>query len=528
MQLQTQQLTIGKKGECIISQITLDEDKNLPENKGDIAEIVVSNGRVCVEQIEIRDSRVLLKGKLQFQCMYFNEQGQYECFHGSVEFEEDVQAEEGFTMENYQGSYELEDLQVSMENTRKITVQAMITIKIWKEYAKQLNYPCPNAVEGLELHEKTAEILCLKAEKKDVLELKEYINVDKSMDNINELLYQNIFLKDREVRSNSEGTKIYGTLGVWFVYAGENGGYFFKETEVPFSCPAIEKEGNDRYLLSKLYTEIGSSQLDIVPDDEGEFRRIRLQAEIKYTVLLYDEAQISFVDDMYTTGGEYMLTNTVYQAEHLLANQRVNCRKEGKVNVLPAEVLYQGGKLKLCGSDVGISIDHIKNNGKDIMVSGTIQAGLLFLYQMPSEEEMKFTQKTLQIPFTQQLDLATETNETNIQVMPVSLQIQTAEGGGGEYQVYVSMDLLAFVSETIELQMVTGYEENGFSMATQERIGGITVYYPESSERLWDIGRKFYISRDTIRKLNNLPEGMETFSPGQQLILCRESTPFSE
>ena len=168
-----------------------------------------------------------------------------------------------------------------------------------------------------------------------------------------------------------------------------------------------------------------------------------------------------------------------------------------------------------------------KNNGKDIMVSGTIQAGLLFLYQIPSEEEMKFTQKTLQIPFTQQLDLATENNETNIQVMPVSLQIQTAEGGGGEYQVYVSMDLLAFVSETIELQMVTGYEENGFSMATQERIGGITVYYPESSERLWDIGKNFYISRDTIRKLNNLPEGMETFSPGQQLILCRESTPFS-
>ena len=64
MQLQTQQVTIGKKGECIVSQITLDEDKNLPENKGDIDEIVVSNGKICVEQTEIRDSKILIKGKL--------------------------------------------------------------------------------------------------------------------------------------------------------------------------------------------------------------------------------------------------------------------------------------------------------------------------------------------------------------------------------------------------------------------------------------------------------------------------------
>ncbi len=527
MQLQTQQVTIGKKGECIVSQITLDEDKNLPENKGDIDEIVVSNGKICVEQTEIRDSKILIKGKLYFQCMYRNDQGRYESFQSSVEIQEDVEAEEGFTPENYQGSYELEDLQILMENTRKIQVQAMITIKIWKEYAEQLSYPCINDAQGLELHEKSQELLCLKAEKKDVLELKEYINIEKTMDNINELLYQNVYLKEVQIRSNSEGTKIYGTLGVWFVYAGENDGYFSKEAEVSFLSPAIGHETEDRYLISKLYAEIGNSQLDIVPDEEGEFRRIRLQAELKYTVLLYEETKISFVDDLYITTGEYTLKNAIYQAEHLLANQRVSCRKEGKVNVLPAEVLYQGGKLKFCGSDVGISIDHIKNNGKDILVSGSIQAELLFLYQIPAEEEMKFTKKTLQMPFTQQIDIVTENNDANIQVIPMALHIQTAEGGVGEYQVYVSMDLLAFVSETIELPMVTEYEKEGFCVETQERIGGITVYYPEASENLWNIGKKFYVSRDTIRKINNIPEGVETLLPGQQLILCRDTTSVS-
>lgn len=76
--------------------------------------------------------------------------------------------------------------------------------------------------------------------------------------------------------------------------------------------------------------------------------------------------------------------------------------------------------------------------------------------------------------------------------------------------------------------MVAEYEEKGFLVDTQERIGGITVYYPEPRENLWDIGKKFYISKDTIRKINNIPEGVENFSPGQQLILCRETTSFSE
>lgn len=528
MQLQTQQLNIGKKGACTISQITLDEDKNLPENKGDIAEIVISKGKICIEQVDIRDSKVMLNGKLQFQCMYLNDSGKYERYQGSVDFQEDVQTEEGFTMENYQGNYDLEDLQISMENSRKIKLQAMITIKIWKEYSQQLCYPWNTDVQGVELHENTAELLCLKAQKKDSLEIKEYLNIDKAMDNINELLYQNSYIKETEVRSNGEGTNIFGTMVVWFVYAGENGGYFYKEGEIPFRTSVADSEVTDRYLTSKLYMETESCQLDIVPDEEGEFRRIRLQTQLNYTVLLYEEAKISYVDDMYSTGGEYTVNHTVFQADHLLANQRVNCRKEGKVNVLGGEGLHPDGRLKLCGSDVWATIDHIKNNGKEIMVSGTIQAELLFLYHLLTDEEAKFIHKTLQLPFTQPLDIATENQEANIQVLPVALQLQTAEGSGGEFQVYVSVEFSAFVSEPVKMSMVAEYEEKGFLVDTQERIGGITVYYPEPRENLWDIGKKFYISKDTIRKINNIPEGVENFSPGQQLILCRETTSFSE
>ena len=54
----------------VYTQITLEDDFNVPDIKSDIDEIITDNGKIIIENIRVNNQKVNIKGKLCFSLLY--------------------------------------------------------------------------------------------------------------------------------------------------------------------------------------------------------------------------------------------------------------------------------------------------------------------------------------------------------------------------------------------------------------------------------------------------------------------------
>ena len=63
---------IRQKGKAV-SQMTLDDDYNIPETMPDAGMIVQEKGKIDIEEIKAENGRVLLRGALKFFILYMDD-----------------------------------------------------------------------------------------------------------------------------------------------------------------------------------------------------------------------------------------------------------------------------------------------------------------------------------------------------------------------------------------------------------------------------------------------------------------------
>ena len=73
------------------TQMVLEEDVNISDNRPDAAHLIASKGDVVLDEVRVNDDRVSLKGKLQVQILYLTEdEGMCACMTASVPFDEKI------------------------------------------------------------------------------------------------------------------------------------------------------------------------------------------------------------------------------------------------------------------------------------------------------------------------------------------------------------------------------------------------------------------------------------------------------
>ena len=74
MELKKKYLHMSHEKGRATSQITLDDDYNVPESKPDIMRIITVKGEIHLEETKVETGRVQLRGSLGFQVLYRSDQ----------------------------------------------------------------------------------------------------------------------------------------------------------------------------------------------------------------------------------------------------------------------------------------------------------------------------------------------------------------------------------------------------------------------------------------------------------------------
>ena len=213
-----------EKGEAV-TQITLDDDFNVPDAKPDLIRIIMDRGEIRLDETNITQGHVWLKGALRFSMLYRSDQetGKIDSLTGEIPFQESLAIDGVNEYDTANIGWEMEDLSLGIINSRKVSVKALVVLKatVDETYDEEL----VTGAEGdsrLQILDNSLTAMALLLSQKDTYRFKEEIVLPSNKPNIRQILWKSVQLRGVEMRLGENQLNIKGEALVFVLYEGED------------------------------------------------------------------------------------------------------------------------------------------------------------------------------------------------------------------------------------------------------------------------------------------------------------------
>ena len=294
MELKKQVLRQNTEKSRAFTQITLDDDCIVKDNRPDVIKIIHTRGSVSFEESKVSSQTVWVTGKLQFTVLYRSDEksGKLESLTDSVAFGEKLILDGVEELDTVKLTGKLEDLAITAINSRKLAVRALIGIYAVAEQQRQEELV--NAIvdeSDVQQRQEEKEMLLLVTSKKDILRTHNEANLPGARPNIGRIIYHNVDIRNREVTLAGGRVQLQGEAYVTVLYAGEEGSLEWFDVMVPVSG-AMELDEAVGESLYWIRTGAADIELEAVNDYDGEMRTISLDIVFDMDIKVWNEETV--------------------------------------------------------------------------------------------------------------------------------------------------------------------------------------------------------------------------------------------
>lgn len=513
--LQTKLIHMNRQKETAVSRITLDEDFIVPDTMEDVEQIVMSRGEVLIETVRPQGEKLLVRGRLMFYVLYGKDSGGLCALGGELPFDEVIPAAGLEETDEIQLVPALEDLRVEMINSRKLSINAVVSLEARMERLQTseaaVEAECEDA--ALQVQKKKMEAVTIAARRKDTLRIREDLLLPGSRPNIDHLLWNEIRLRSVTVRPENGKVRVGGELAVFLIYAaeGDRMPVQWVEESIPFSGE-VEIAASSEELIPAVGVRILHRGVDLKPDADGEMREFAIDAVLEAEIKLYREETIEIISDLYSTGCEVTAETGIISYDRLLARNQCRARVGETLRMKTLERI-----LQICHSSGTVKVDEAVPEEDGLRLEGVLELNLLYLTDDDAEPVRAAAEL---LPFRITIEAA-GIQENSVWQLQTGLEQLTAVMTGSdalEVKAVLAADLLVFQPE--EETVVKEVHAAPQDPAQLQELPGIVGYLVQPGDTLWKIAKKFHTTVDNIKETNSLT-GEET-EPGQKLILIKE------
>jgi LysM repeat protein len=504
-----------------MTQITLDDDMNVPDNRPDMINLIQQKGDIVLEEVKANENQAWIKGNLNFLVMYIsdNEERRIQSIEGKIPFEEYVHMEGLKAGEQIRAEGELEDLRIGIINSRKMSTQAVVTLQVTTEEMLEEEISVDIAEKnGIEFWKNPMEIMELRINTKDMLRIKEEIALPNGKNNIHEIVWKDAALNIKEIKLLPGKINVCGTVKIFVLYRGEGdeNKLDWVNEEVAFT-KELECSGCSEGMVPDIRSRMRSCDMEMKADYDGEERIIALDAVLDMDVKIYEEEQVELVEDVYSTAMELQPQTTPLRFQRLVGNNMSKCRISDRMRIKGEEPRI----LQICNGSGKARIDMVETGANGVMIEGTLEVMVLYV---GADDNIPFYGKMIQIPFNQQIDMNDIKENTVYKVEVGTLQINTTMIDSEEIEIKAVIDMSVMAVDEFEKDVIHEIAEAPLDYERLENIAGIVVYVVAEGDSLWSIGKKYLLGVEEIKELNHLESNV--LKKGDRLILCKNiSTP---
>ena len=497
------------------SQVTFDEDYNIPDIKPDVGRMIQSKGDMVMDEVRLSDGRAFLRGNLNVDLLYVGEdEGEIYSLSAKLPMEEIINLEGIAGGDKMCLKWEIEDLSLYVIHSRKLNIKAIVTFYAVVDEPTEIRLPISVGDESVSVRKKKVCLMSLHVHKKDTMRVKEDIQLVSNRPNIRELLWHTIEARGIDLRPEDNVVKVKGELAIFVLYAGDDEGnpLQWMEYSLPFGgeveCPECRDE-----LIPNIEVSMIHQGIEVKPDSDGEERIFQADVVLELDMKMYKEEEHDIVLDVYTPLKECVIHGKKEILDSLLVRNSSKCRLTDRVEVKET----QGKVLQICHSMGRIKIDKSEIVEDGILVEGIVLLKVLYII---GNDDMPFYSMETMIPFTHVAEARGITKECTYFLQTDMEQLSTTMVDSNELEVKATVGINVLVLNSREEMIIEKVEEQPLDRNKIQNMPGITVYMTGEGDTMWDIAKRFYTTVDEICRINEL-EGDEV-KPGQPLLLVKK------
>lgn len=499
-----------------VTQFTLEDDVNIPENKPDVTTLNLEKGEIVIDEIKPAADSVMVRGRLSYVVLYHTAEdgSSLVVLDGKLSFEERINMQGVVPADAVTVDGEVEDITITMINSRKLNVQSLITMTACVE--ELYDEEAPIAIHGderVEYRRMPVNLAQIAICKNDIFRLKEEVTLPSNYPNIFQILWSNISLGDVEFKVMEEKLTISGDIHLFVLYEGEGEDHPCRcfETTLPFSG-VLECHGCREGMLPDIRHHLGQQELTIHPDFDGEERNIGLELVLDIGIRIYEEEQLEIISDIYGVSKE--ISTVTHRAEL----RRLLSRVTGKTKVTDHVHVTGETVLQLLHSEGTVVLEQQSTVENGILLQGSVQVKIMYI---TGEDDSPYGSTQAQIPYQYTLEVPDIAPDDMGKVHAEVEQLQVTMLDGEEMDVKAVLSFSTVVFKNLPVELISQVNVSDLDTGKMSNLPGMVIYMVKDGDNLWNIGKKYYVPVESLRELNALES--DELKTGQKLLIVKGS-----
>ena len=498
------------------NQITLDDDMNISDTMPDARTVILDKAEIRLDEVKGTTDHAAVKGMIVFSILYQTdeENSTLYCMNGKLPFEEQVYMEGVSGTDTVNVEWEMEDFSVSLINSRKLNIKALISLRLFTEEL----YDEETAVElymeeKAEFCKKQMEIAQIAVSKRDIFRLKEEVQLPQNEPNIYQVLWQSAAPSDFEFVPMEEKIGVKGLIRLFVLYEGEGENTPVRtfSTTVPVTG-SIECHGCMENMLADIGCIVSHQELEVRPDFDGEERVIGLDLALELDIKLYEQDQIEILSDVYGVTKEIEAIKRPAQYRRFLPVETGECRIADRVRVRSGNARV----LQPLHSEGSVHVENITITDEGLQVDGSL--GIQTLY-LASDDTMPYSATDAVVPFRHMIQVPGISSADTFRVRGSLEQLSVNMADSEDLDVKATLHFHAVVFSQVEEAVITEIRVEDLDAAKMGELPGIVAYVAREGDTLWQIGKKYYVPIEQIMEMNDLTS--DTLKAGDKLLIVK-------
>lgn len=517
------------------SQITLDDDYNVPDYRPDIVKVLKEKGELHFDEAKAAAGAAWLKGRLVFRVLYRSDQenGKISCLKGEIPFQEKLNMDGVQEYDVIQASGEIEDLTIGVIHSRKISVRAVILLKTEEPQEKE-DELCVGieADDGCEKRYRNTNILQLLCMKRDQCRQKSEITLPSSKPNVQEILWKSLEIRNLDTKMGQDGVKLSGEVLISVLYQEEEetDRVQWYETVIPLDCGVECDAGTEADIIYKVKARPASMELEVKPDYDGEERVLVLELVMNLDIRVWKEQEISMLEDVYSLKQEIIPVCTGVTLHHISVKNDSQCRLTEQMELAESQEKI----LQICSCEGTVHLESTELTEQGVRAEGILVTELLYI---TTDDQMPIGSAREIYPFEQLIEIPQQTARTErnkleeLEALERKNKLQTEldcrisqlsavmlDQDHVEIKAVIGLDLLAFEQEQID--NITDTREEPLDMEQLQKRPGLVGYIAKDGDSLWSIAKENHTTVEDILRDNHRTD--EDLRRGEKILIVKK------
>ena len=518
LELVKENITLDKQAGKQTSQILLEGDIIVPDNKPDIERVLRVSGEPRLLEQKVNKDRINFSGELVIYVLYQGKKSSKPLYGIEARLPiEDLIHMEGIDEDTQvQLSLTLDHLEERLINDRKLGIKAVLGVladaKKVDEFEVVQEITMPKQMQVL------TDILQMDqqvAKQTELFTIKEELPLPTGKPDVDQIILSDVQITDQDVRAMDGRVLVRGNLKASVLYIASGGENLMELVTftLPFSGYIDAKEVKNG-MEPRVRLTVEEKEIRPLPDENGEDRLMDISVTLRGDMEVVDQKEVPILTDAYMPGKDVQVEKTPIEYTKTKGNTKNQMILKEVVTLTETETPM----MQVEKAWATVSVDEVEAKKDMLQVEGVVTLEVMYIGE---DDDAPVAVVTRSIPFEQNIEVKgiTEEDIADVEANVEDVSFQLLSDKEGEARITLGFD--ALVTEEKEAEVISSilFDEEG--KGTMVPIASAVLYVVQKGDTLWNIAKTYDTTVEDILLLNDI-ENPDLIYPGEKLLILKK------